>query len=529
MYEKTNIPPSNICFFCRVRQHLSVWTFGKFKKTKSDLSGDSLITVLSARGNYPLYTRTEWNSDTWDALDYGTPYDPSRSFFEQMKILQSRVPRPHQVGSNSIGCDWCDDVWNSKNCYLSRSMEECEDLYYSYRMFQCKNSIDITFCFTTEYSYDCTNCTKCYKLFYSEDSQNCVESYFLYDCKNCTDCFMSWNLRNKQYCIENVQYTKEEYKEKLKKYNLSSHSSVTKLKQQFQEILKQEAIHRNRMTINAVNSTGNYLTNVSNIYRGFMFSEAQDVCNILRGIKVRDGIDVTGCWYGEKIGNISCCTNVFDARYSSWCDNLRYSEYCDLCIETEYCFGCIGLRKKKYCILNKQYSKEEYETLRAQIIADMKARGEYGKFLPYSLATEPYNFSTGMFYLPETTKEMIESLGGSWEEIHEDRADGLSTDKLPDDIHDVTDDVCTQPLVCPITGWKFNVAQGELQFYRQNNIPLPRVHFDVRTKNRLIKMTVLKSETYTCIFCQKDTEAYYPHTWGYEKIACEECYLKNVA
>jgi hypothetical protein len=35
-------------------------------------------------------------------------------------------------------------------------------------------------------------------------------------------------------------------------------------------------------------------------------------------------------------------------------------------------FGCIGLRNQQYCILNKQYTKEEYEKTVALIIEHMQ-------------------------------------------------------------------------------------------------------------------------------------------------------------
>lgn len=527
MYEKVKLPVPDICFFCRTRQHLSIWTFGKFRKGVSDLSGQNLITILS-EGKYPIYTKSEWNSDAWDPLSYGLQYNPSLSFFDQIKELQSKVPRPHQVGSNSVLCDWSDDLWNSKNCYLSRSMDECEDLYYGYRVLGSKKSIDLVFCFNMEISFDCINCTKGYKLFYSEDCQNCIDSYFLFDCRNCSNCFMSYNLRNKSHCIENVQYTKEEYQKRIAEFDLGSYQSIVKLKENFNAILQKKAVHKNRVAIQALNSSGNYLNNVSNVYRGYMFSDSQNLLNALRGFKVQEGIDVTGCWWGEMIGNISCCTNVYDVRYSSWCDNLRYSEYCDLCIDCEYCFGCVGLRKKKYCILNTQYTKEEYETLHAEIIETMKSKDEYGKFFPYSSAPEPYNFTNGALYFPND-KSLVVSLGGLWEERHEDQVVGMHTLELPDHINEVTESICAQALICPQTGWRFNIAPGELQFYTQNQIPLPRVHFDVRTKSRFSKLMTLKPEQYSCVFCGTETEAYYPHEWGYEKIACEECYLKNIA
>ena len=35
---------------------------------------------------------------------------------------------------------------------------------------------------------------------------------------------------------------------------------------------------------------------------------------------------------------------------------------------------------------------------------------------------------------------------------------------MPDDIKDVPDTIITQALVCPETGWRFNIAKNELIF-----------------------------------------------------------------
>src|ERR1035437_6396189 len=154
LYKKVGIELPTICIFCRVKLHLSFWMFGKFRKGKSDLSGENLITVLPEKTRYPIYISTEWYGDKWDAMDYGVDYDPQLSFLQQLQNLQEKVPHPHQNGTNNAKCDWCDDVWNSKNCYLSRSMEECEDLFYSYRNMRVKNSIDMAVCFDSEKCYD---------------------------------------------------------------------------------------------------------------------------------------------------------------------------------------------------------------------------------------------------------------------------------------------------------------------------------------------------------------------------------------
>ena len=524
--EKIGLELSTVCSSCLLKQHLSFWLFGKFRKGKSDLSGESMITVLP-ESRYPLYLLKEWHSDSWDAMNYGVDYNPDESFFKQLQNLQEKVPHPHQNGANNVGCDYCDDVWNSKNCYLSRSMEECEDLFYSYRNIKVKNSIDVAICFSSERCFSSLNCINSYKLFYSRDSKDCIDSYFLFDCRNCQNCFMCSNLRGKNYCIENVQYTKEEYNEKLKSFDMGSYSAIQLLKKQFEEMLQNNAIHRLNFNIKAYNSTGNNLLNVNNCQNCNTISDSEGSFNCMRGAKINNSLNCGGSWYGDLYGNCCGCSNSYSLRYSSWSQS-RFSEYLDLCIDCEYCFGCVGLKKKKYCILNKQYTKEEYEALKNQIIADMRKTGEYGKFLPYSMSPGPFNFSTSSLYFPKTTKEEILKLGGYWQDIDESNIQGLKTSELPDSIKDVDESICTQALICPETGWRFNISANELDFYKQYNIPLPRKHFDMRIKDLIKYSTVLDTSPYNCFYCKNEIQAYYPKDWGYKNIACENCYQQNL-
>jgi len=247
----------------------------------------------------------------------------------------------------------------------------------------------------------------------------------------------------------------------------------------------------------------------------------------VRGMKHKSTLNANGCWYIELSGNCAECLNAYNLKYSTW-SSSRFSEYLDLCVECEYCFGCVGLKKKKYCILNKQYTKEEYEKLKSQIINKMRKDDEYGKFLPYTMSPGPFNLSTSYFYFSNTTKEEILKLGGYWENFDENHIEGMTIDKLPDSINDVSKDICTQALICPETGWRFNVSENELAFYKQNDIPLPRKHFDMRIKDLVKYSTVLKTSTYKCFYCQEEIQAYYPKEWGYRNIACENCYQMNL-
>lgn len=527
-YNKINLVIPDKCVNCRWKHLFAFWPFGKFRQGKSDLSGDSLITMLPEQPRYPIFTSHEWFSDAWDAMDYGQDYDPNRPFFEQLKELQEKVPRPHQQGAQSTECDWCDDAWESKNCYLSRSILRCENILYSYRSVDVKDSIDVSHVFNLDQCYNCTYCFSSYNLIFSRNCRDCIDSSFLYDCRNVSNCFMCWNLRGKSYCIENVQYTKEEYQEKMKAIDFGSNEVLNTLKERYNEILKDNVIHRENFSVKTYGSLGTYLSNCNNCINTFFWEDSENCVNCLRGLKTKDSIDLLGCWQLELSGNNSCCTNGYDLKYSIWCDGARYSEYCDQCIEVDYCFGSVGLRKKKYCILNKQYTEEEYNTLKNKIVEDMKNSGEYGKFPPYSLGLCPYNYSTAQIYFPEVTKEEVIKNGGYWQDDNGHVIDGMPTSELPDSISDTDASISKQALICPVTGWRYNISDAEYSFLQRKNIAIPRVHFDVRTKERLQSFAQTKAEDYNCVFCNKDITAYYPKDWDYKKIACEACYQKEV-
>jgi hypothetical protein len=328
LYEKVGLKIPEQCFFCRFKQYFAFWAFGKFRKGISDLSGESLITVLPTKPRYPIYKSHEWWSDTWDPFSFGQDYDSKRSFFEQLKELQEKIPRPHQTGENSTNCDWCDDVWESKNCYLSRSVFKCENLSYGYRVVECKDSFDIALSFNLQNSYNCLACHNSFNLNFSENSKDCIDSYFIFDCRNCQNCFMSWNLRNKQYCIRNEQYTKEDYEKELKKIKLDSHKNLEILKTEFKNILKNEVVHRENFNLKTTDSVGNYLTNCDKCVNVFSWENSQNCRNSLRGLDTKDCIDQIGSWHNEISGDNACATGGYQIKHSSWSDG-RYCEYLD--------------------------------------------------------------------------------------------------------------------------------------------------------------------------------------------------------
>jgi hypothetical protein len=528
-YEKMDLPLPGMCMHCRFKYLLSFWVFGRFRIAKSALSGKTIITVFPESVPFPIYDKTEFVSDAWDPLTYGKDYDLSRPFIDQFVELQSVVPHPHQSGIKNVNCDWTDDMWESKDAYLTRSALHLENVLYGYRILNCKNCVDIAMSWDLERSYDCLYCFKSYNLKYSFNSRDCMDSLFLYDCRNCQNCFMCWNLRNQKYCILNQQYTKEEYEKKLKEYNLKSRAVVDELKREFWEHIKQDAIHRQDYNLQAINSPGNFLNNDKNCYECYFIEDSENCRYAFRGRskEVFDAVGVLDCEKCSLEVQTSYDYNNFCCLYSN---NCRYSAYLDFCEECENCFGCVGVRKKKYCILNKQYTKEEYESLIEKIKADMKKRGEWGKFLPLSAAYCGYNITLGQMMFPMTKEEAIK-FGAKWEEPKEPHYDNIiNAGNLPDSIDQVGDDIVKQRILCPESKLSYNITKDELAFYKEHGIPLPRRQFDWRTIERFKPFSMMAiRQKGNCYLCNKEIEHYYSPELDFKKIACLECYQREVA
>lgn len=444
--------------------------------------------------------------------------------------LDPEVPHLPNTGTGNKNCDWADDVWHSTDVYLSRSFLRCERCSYLYRMVDTKDTIDSTYSFNLEQSYDCLYCFRGYKLFHSFNSRDCVDSSFLYDCRNCSSCFMCWNLRNKEDCILNKQYSKEEYAKKLQEFDVESYAGVEKLKQEFTRILQEEAVHRANFNTKVENSTGNFLTECKNCHNCYFMEKTEDVRHGFRGASgVKDGIDAVSPLATERSAVSSLDQEGYGNMGMLYGTRCKFSYYLDNCEACENCFGCVGMRKAEYCVLNQQYSKEEYEKLTEQIKADMKKRGEWGKFFPLEAAYSGYNLSLGQIMFPDT-KEAVLKRGGKWDE--EEVAsfeDALKGEDLPDRIDEVDDSIVGKRIICPETGLSYSIARHELAFYRKHKIPLPQKHFDQRTLERFRPMTFMTApQTGTCIFCQKEHTHYYAPELGYQKIACVECYREQV-
>lgn len=530
--QKIDMPKSDLPYEERIRQVMAVRNEWKLYARKCDATGESIISAYPPDSPYTVYKNKTWWGDSWSAQDYAKDFDFNRSFFDQFYELQLAVPREGTSVFECENCDYNSHVRQSRNCYLNSLAVNSEDICYCYWSSQVESSLDCCFHINGKSSlcYECIDYGTCYNCILLQEGYNCSDCFFSFQLRGCENCILCSNLSNKSYHIFNKPCSKEEFEKVKLEFLNGSYASFQKGREQWLA-MKAQAIHRSTYLLNCENVTGDHFPKSKNCFDCFDGDENEDCVNAISLSHSKDVYSSysTGWPPSEEIWECSMsrgCIDMAMCRYMFSSNDMRY---CDSCQTCKNCIGCIGLRHKEYCILNKQYSKEEYEEIAPKVVAHMKSTGEWGKFWPYEHLPFAYNETAAHDYFP-LTKEQAIAKGYRWRDIEEET---LNVEKvipaasLPDNVSDVPEDVLHWAIQCKDTGKPFKMIKQELDFYRSMNLPLPRVHPMERHKNRLLLRNPDKLWTRNCSKCQKSTQSSYAPDRP-ETVYCESCYLKEV-
>jgi len=203
--------------------------------------------------------------------------------------------------------------------------------------------------------------------------------------------------------------------------------------------------------------------------------------------------------------------------------------YSDNLVACKNCFWCISLKNKSYCILNKQFSKEEYNTLVPKIIKHMQTTWEWWEFFPSSISPFWYNETVAQEYFP-LSKQEAEEKWFNWSDYESPFPKVekiIPADKLPENISDIPDDILNWAIECEITKKPFRIIAQELEFYRKHNLPIPKRHPDQRHLDRMKLRNPRKLFDRKCDKCEIDMKTTYSPDRP-EIVYCEKCYDKEV-
>jgi hypothetical protein len=524
------IDSPDYCVLCRHKKRLAFRNEMFLYKRKCDFSNKNIISMYSEDKPYKIYDQEIWWSDKWDPFDYGMDFDFSKTFMEQFKELQLKVPRMSLNNISPENSEFCNYALSNKNSYLIFTGDFNEKslyLRFSDHNYLCADC-DYTY-YSTE-CYGCLDCEKCNRCLFSEKCINSSGLYFCYDMIGCHDCIGCTNLRNKQYYIFNKKYSKQEYEKKLKELNLNNYLDLTKFKREVGKFFETQP-RKHLEIINCENSIGNYIRDSKNAYMCYNCKGLEDCKHMINCYYAKDCMDwdfvgLQGSSFCHEM--VSSALNLVDCHFCMNCwENQNNLYYCDLCLQSKNLFGCIGMRHKQYCILNKQYSKEEYEELILRIVDHMKETREWGQFFSKEISPFGYNESLAYEYFP-LTKEQANSQGWKWkDEVGDKKQENLNKkNDLPEDINEAGEDVFDKVFVCDETGKVYKIIKDEYKLLKKLNIALPRISPFQRHKNRMSRRNTWKLWKRKCDKCGIEIKTIYDSNRA-EPVYCVECYLRE--
>ncbi len=382
--KKFLVPPPTLCPEDRFRRRI-VWRNERgLYRRKCDKTGETIISWISPDKPHKVYKKSEWWGDSWDARDYGRDFDFNRPFFEQFEELLKEVPWIDLLVDNTVNSDYTNFCNNLKNCYLVYASNNNQDSMYCSYVWGANDCIDCLQLFDCQLCYECVDLTNCYGCKFLRNCNNCSDLAFCYGCQNCQNCAFCVNLVGKKYCFFNEQLSEAQYKKRLAEVDTGSYSAVRKAKKLFEEHKKKFPV-RFAKILNCENCTGDEIKNCKNTDEAFDSSGAEDCKWLwLCSDPVKDCYDVSGTEQAELCYDTVCvgipATRVLFSVYV-W-KGINEVLYSVLSPGSKNCFGVMGLKFGKYCILNKQYTKEGYEKMIVKIIEHMKETSEWGELFP---------------------------------------------------------------------------------------------------------------------------------------------------
>ena len=547
-YKKMQVPPPTWCWICRAHRRFTWRNERMLYKRPSDATGKEIFCMYSPDSNTKIYENDYWYSDAWDALDYGKDVDFTRPFFEQVGELIHSVPLLARSVVRGINSDYVNNAGDVKNSYLIFNGNRVDDSMYSNGINVVQDCVDISHCSDCESCYECFWMTKCSRCYYSVDCENSYDLWFSKDCGGSSNCFGCVGLRGKQYYIFNEPYTKEEYQKKIKSYNLASYAMIQEWRAKAEAFWLKFPV-KNYVGTQNKDISGNYISASKNVHYGYLVRNSENLkyCSFVQEEPyAKDCMDYS-IWGGGTELAYECHSCGLGASNIKFCamtyTNVRDIEYSYMCIASENLFGCVSVRNKQYCILNKQYTPDEYKAMVAKIKAHMVAMPyvdkmgrayPYGEFFPAELSPFGYNECLSQEYFP-LSREQALAQGYKWsEQTNKNYQITIQASQMPDTIDAFPADITQQIFGCEhdkkcqqVCIGAFRVTPNELIFYKKSGLPLPRLCPSCRTFERFKHRTPFTLYDRTCNKCRVEIKTAYSPDRP-EIIYCEPCYQAEV-
>ena len=311
------------------------------------------------------------------------------------------------------------------------------------------------------------------------------------------------------------------------------------------------------VTHHSKNVSGNWIENSKEVTRSFDCTNVEEGRYLFGAFRAKDVMDYSFWGAGAELiyEEINSGIQISNVQFGSDCwISLTDSQYVMNCHGSHDLFGCIGLRNTEYCVFNKQYSKEDYETLVAKIkdqmmtlpYRDAKGRAYgYGEFYPFELSPFGYNETLAYEFFP-VDKASALARGYPWKEMEaKSHQTSIKALALPDDATTVASTITEHIIECAHAGncnqqctTAFRILPEDLELYKASRFPLPRLCPNCRHFERMARRNPIKLWPRECMCdktghihsgkCPNHFETSYAPERP-ETVYCENCYNAEMA
>jgi hypothetical protein len=312
------------------------------------------------------------------------------SYLKQMYDLRTKQPR---LGLMAVRCEnspYVSYSGNMKSCHLCSGSEFDEDCYYSFFIFNSKDSSGCDYCRDCTLCYDCLDCRGCYNTNYSQDCVNCTDCEYLYDCVGCNNCFGCVGLRRQKDTVFNKKIKDFAAEMERIKKSMTSDEIIAKVEQ-----LKRETPRMYVHQLHNQDCTGDYVYDSKNSFVCFDTIKLEDCMYCNNSEDLKDSLDMSNSYYKTELCyDVMSEMELYNCDYCVTCFYSNDLFYCENVWNSHHCFGCYSMNHAKYCIFNEKVdSPEEWERRVKEIKVKMIEDGEWGEHLPPTYSFEDSNAS----------------------------------------------------------------------------------------------------------------------------------------
>ncbi|PJA47369.1 hypothetical protein CO172_01905 [Candidatus Uhrbacteria bacterium CG_4_9_14_3_um_filter_36_7] len=531
-YRKFNVPPSKYSPNTRWKILAYFSTGFQFWWNKHFETGESVLSFHHPATGIRVLPDQEWLERDFSNVSLLLSTD--QSFFDQLYILTRKVPYratydlvpPEQsISLVSLG---------EQDCYFtlgSRGKRNffswvCMDGENSSLVFLSNNVVD---------SHQILHCNRIFQCKYLRECFDCMDSCFLFDCRSCQYCFGASNKRNRKYLWWNEQLSKEEWEKRRAEVNLGKRSVVEECEQSFEKLLLEDTIWPENFNEKTTDSTGEYLNGSVNCSQCYS-AVSGSLYNFRCTYSIGSCSHCAFCWGSKDTSESYFSVTIAGSNKCQFCFRCPQNDtcyYCLMCDNCQYCFGCVGLRRKKYYILNQPYTEENYWKEVDKIMCKMLEDNEHGDFFPTKFSST-YGPESGAAVYCGSSVEEIRQLGPNNFDPNEQGATQrkeidpklirLRTD-IPDSIDELTDDWIGVPIYDEEAKRTFAFLKPEIEHYRSVHVAPPNTHFIRRTNKASVLGQLCSLEKRLCSNCAKESLVAKCENYPDRKIYCKSCYL----